>query len=248
MRMRGYARLQTRSLRLTSRTSISPPPTPVSLRWIPYGKSINGAINDMKETSPFCIFGRDLYITNWELLYEEWIQAEGVINLVDPCVPAVSSGSALDKFVVAPGRCIPSTLLPTGGPEWRGGMPEADARFFPASVLIYTRLSDHLPIILPIVCEEENRSRDRTNRLRIRGRTTEDWGQRDNRLLIVLEEARPLSRLQRPVTNIPRLLGVTTRSLNRVFHRERRTPKLVPLNTSFLRASSTQRWQHSLRH
>ena len=104
--------------------------------------------------------GGDFNVSSWGLLYQEWMQTEGIIELVDPCVPTFTSGSALDKLLFVPGGYIPSTLLPTrGSAEQDKGMASED-HHFPASVLHYDHISDHYPVLLSIPCDREEKIKD----------------------------------------------------------------------------------------
>ena len=58
------------------------------------------------------IFAGDFNTTGWQRLYEEWLQEQGIMDLMNPQVPTYAGGSAIDKFLFMPGEYIPSTLLP----------------------------------------------------------------------------------------------------------------------------------------
>ena len=77
------------------------------------------------------------------------------MDLVNPQMPTYAGGTAIDKFLFVPGAYIPSTLLPDT--YWtRNELDHCeDAPFYPAQVIPYTHLSDHLPIRLPIPCDRE---------------------------------------------------------------------------------------------
>ena len=67
---------------------------------------------DSQENRPPCLIGGNLNITGRALLYEEWIQKEGILELVSPDIPTYATGSALDKLLLTPGAYIPHTFLP----------------------------------------------------------------------------------------------------------------------------------------
>ena len=177
-----------------------------------------------EELTP-CLIAGDFNTTSWGLLYEEWVQTEGMIELVDPNIPTYASGTAIDKCLFSPGRYIPSTLLPTKGLEWPEGQIGMEEHFFPATALNYTHLGDHLPILLPLPCDAEETSSDKVNKVRVAHLTEDDWGLKDAELQQQLEKYWPPKRLTQPITNISRLNDAITRSLNFVFQKERRQPK-----------------------
>ena len=110
------------------------------------------------------------------------------MDLLRPLIPAFAIGSPTNKFLFAPGRFIPSTFLPKRGAEWTGGALSMDDRFYPASVLNCTHLSDHLTVLLPIPCDAEEASRGETNKVRVGGVTDDAREQRDGELRNQLEE------------------------------------------------------------
>ena len=145
------------------------------------------------------------------------------MELVNPEIPTYASGSALDKVLFAQGKNIPSTLLPPQGAEGNIENCEMEYSFFPATVLNYTRLSDHLPIILPIPCMEENGSKDTISKIKVNNLTEEEWQTRDEDLGEHLAQACPLDKLREHKFTTDHLLRTITAAINRVFHKERRT-------------------------
>ena len=97
-----------------------------------------------KDLIPF-ITGGDHNTTNLDALYEEWTQAQGMVDSVDPKIATFASGTPFDKILFMPGRNIPSTFLPTRGAEWPEEVHRMDNRYYPASVLDCTHLSDNPP-------------------------------------------------------------------------------------------------------
>ena len=185
---------------------------------------------DEKDTQPEekrapCIIGGDLNTTSWGILYQEWIHTEGIIELVDPREPTYTSGSAIDKLLFLPGRYIPSTFLPTKGSEETGLTMSMEDQFFPAQVVKLDHISDHYPIVLPVPCDAEEKIKDKTNRVRVGKLTEEEWEEKDTALRMELEQNWPIKKLHGPITNIRRLHKSITRSLNKVFLKERSAPK-----------------------
>ena len=177
------------------------------------------------EDTPPILFGGDFNTTSWPLLYEEWLQSAGLIDLVDPEVPTYAAGTAIDKFLFAPGRYIPSTFLPSGGNDWAEDEQCADTQYYPAAVLNYHALSDHLPVALTIPCDEEERSEDQIRSIRVKNLTDEDWEQRNADLQDEIERVWPKSQLEAPLKDPAQLYKVIVECLNRVFHRERKPAK-----------------------
>ena len=101
--------------------------------------SAPGAEENTEETLPH-IIGGDFNTTGWKRMYEEWLQTEGVFDLVDPQVPTYAGGTAIDKFLFVPGAYVPSTLLPTSYGAEPNPEHYVDAPHYPAEVK-----QDHLP-------------------------------------------------------------------------------------------------------
>ena len=120
-------------------------------------KTLEERGNKQEEELTPGIIGGDLNVTSWMSLYREWVQTEGMIELVNPCIPTYATGSAINKILFAPGGYMPSTFLPTKGAEWTYREARTDDQYFPASVINCTHISDHLPIILPIPCDKEEK-------------------------------------------------------------------------------------------
>ena len=165
-------------------------------------KKLGGVVvdPDAKVVLPH-ILGGDFNTTGWLRLYEEWLQGQGILDLISPQVPTYARGAAIDKFLFVPGEYIPSTLLPDNLGPRQELEHSADQPFFPAQVVQYTDLSDHMPILLPIPCEAIPRQKMRTKRIRIGGLFDETWEERDRRLAELLVKNWPRSFLEAPLVN-----------------------------------------------
>ena len=170
------------------------------------------------------LLGGDFNITSWPGLFEEWLQEDGIWELTDPVAPTFASGSAIDKFLFVPGAYIPSTLLPSGVAGELSERGDDEALFYPADVLMCTHMSDHLPIILPLPCDEEERPSANSKKIRVAGLSDETWGERNDELAVNLGVAWPPEALERPVVNVGRLHRTIEAALDRTFFRERSTP------------------------
>ena len=95
----------------------------------------------------------DVNTTRWEGLFEEGPRRNGpaILELVNPNIPTFATGSATDEILRVPGDYIPSNFSPPANSfvQIAEGVIE-DRPVYPAKVLDYKCLSDHLPVLLPI--------------------------------------------------------------------------------------------------
>ena len=154
-------------------------------------------------------------------MYEEWLQAGSIMELVNPEAPTFATGSALDKFLFVPGSYIPSTFLPRSAVTELTGRETEDCPYYPADVLLCTHMSDHHPIILPIPCDEVDHPARSSLKIRVSGLSEAEWEARDATLKSSLETAWPEETLTHPVVNINRLHRSIMTALDRTFYRER---------------------------
>ena len=202
-----------------------PPRQSKSLKMDTLKKLSNPTVDPDTKTILPHILGGDLNVTGWTMLYEEWLQEAGAMDLVNPQVPTYAGGTAIDKFIFLPGAYIPSTLLPASPGPRQEQDQETDEPFYPAQVIPYTDLSDHLPILLPIPCEATPKQAMKLRRIRIGTLSDETWSERDQQLGLSLEREWPSLTLEAPMVNIARQYSIFQRCLTRVFHREGKTPK-----------------------
>ena len=81
-------------------------------------QNLNCAHIDQKlEDSPPLLLAGDFNATSWSMLYMDWLQEEGLNEMVNPEKPTYALGSAIDKFIFLPGYYVPSTFLPTEAPD-----------------------------------------------------------------------------------------------------------------------------------
>ena len=207
-------------------TAVYIPPPKVKLLKMEVLEKLNRPTTDpdTHSTLPH-ILGGDFNTTGWRRLYEEWLQKTGTMDLVNPQMPTYAGGTAIDKFLFVPGSYIPSTLLPET--YWaRNELDHCeDTPFYPAQVTPYTHLSDHLPILLPIPCDREEKPLMRLRRIRIGALSDETWQERDEQLGEMLEGKWPKSTLEMPIVNISRLFGTIQHIIYRTFHRESKPQK-----------------------
>ena len=98
-------------------------------------------------------------------------------------------------------------------------------QYIPESALNCDRISDHLPLLLPIPCDTEEKIGDKTNRVRVGKLTLEEWVEKDAALQKRLEKAWLPAKMQHLITNERRLHTGIENDLNNVFYRERQPPK-----------------------
>ena len=100
----------------------------------------------LPEDSPHLLAG-DFNITAWRDLYSEWLQEEGLTELLDPLTPTFVLGSSLDKCLFKAGSYIPSTFLPPSSTGLQAtDKEEAEPEFYPAHAVDFPFLGDHFPI------------------------------------------------------------------------------------------------------
>ena len=115
-------------------------------------------------------------------LYQEWMAETGMWELSDPSMATHQQGSALDKFLMLPGRDIPENLLPWGmtvGDEAEDGLAE---EYYPAYTYPFRCIADHHPVLLRIPGRVEQKSPVQ-KQLKIRHLTPEEWNERNARML-----------------------------------------------------------------
>ena len=167
----------------------------------------------------------DFNTTTWGVLFHEWTQEGGVVDLLEPIIPAFAVGTSSDKFLFVPGFYVPSTFLPPS----EGALTEKefyDAEpYFPAAVLDKTYLAGHFPILLQLPCDAEEDRPTPHSRLRVNNLTPEQWEERNLTLEQLLDQLRRRTALSLPVVNIHRWHSIIDRAINDVFRRERVTAK-----------------------
>ena len=115
------------------------------------------------------LLGGDFNPTNWMPMYEEWLRAGSIMELVNPEAPSFATGSALDRFLFAPGSYIPSTFLPQSAVSELTAEEADDCPSYPADVPLCTHMSDHHPIILPIPWDEVDHPSRSSPKIRVSG-------------------------------------------------------------------------------
>ena len=120
-------------------------------------------------------------------LVEWWGLEKEFRQTNDPTVPAATTGSTLDRVLLSPGYCIPSTFTP---PDFRGRPLDTDAGgpLRPAMVMPHFVISDHHPIVLPIPCDIDSRS-VATERPKVGAPSEVDWGDRNTAMAGALADA-----------------------------------------------------------
>ena len=113
---------------------------------------------------------------------------------------------------------------PPPGGEGTGGVEEP---FYPASVVEYSHLSDHLPIFVSIPCQGRGSPPVRTQRIRVDNLTEEVWEERDREVGTRLRALLPEDVLNQPVVNIHRFCQKVTEAIRVTFREERQRPKLI---------------------
>ena len=124
-------------------------------------------------------------------LYHEWITEAGMWELSDPSKATHQQGSALDKFLLLPGRDIPENLLPWGmatGEEMEEGLP---GEYYPAYTYPFRCIADHHPVLLTIPGRIEQKS-PAQKQLKIRHLTPEEWSERNARMQEYITEQHEL--------------------------------------------------------
>ena len=94
------------------------------------GATVKG--HHTKEDVPHLLVG-DFNTSSWGQLFAEWVNTQGLRELVDPEVPTYAMGSAIDKMLFLPGFYIPSSLLPPGSTRLTDRSGEGEAGRGPLS-------------------------------------------------------------------------------------------------------------------
>ena len=127
------------------------------------------------DDNPPHIIAGDFNTTSWYTLFMDWLQDDGINELVDPNKPTFALGSSIDKFLFIPGYYIPSTFSPSGMPDVPCSDFSEDPPLYPASVADRRYLSDHCPILLRVPCDHEEIPEHLYRCFRTEGLTEEEW-------------------------------------------------------------------------
>ena len=114
-------------------------------------------------------------------LYHEWIAETGMWELSDPAKATHQQGSALDKYLLLPGRDIPENLLPWGVDQGDEVIEDLSEEYYPAYTFPFRCIADHHPVLLTIPGKEEQK-RPVQKQLKIKQLTPEEWEGRNERM------------------------------------------------------------------
>ena len=104
--------------------------------------------------------------------------------------PSFAAGSALDKFLLKPGFCVPPSPAPAQAQSLQDELEIAEHALYPGEGVSGSRASDHFPIAIPVTCQHiPNPAPER--KLKINHLLKEDRGLKDQQLKDKLQDQLP---------------------------------------------------------
>ena len=129
-----------------------------------------------KQTKQHLLIG-DFNTTSWGDLYQEWVQEEGLWELVNPTQPTITTGGCIDKYLYVPGQHIPTTFLQTHGEELGGATYNinSEEHYYPAEVRMDISLSAHYGVLLELPADPVQRPNREPPKILIKDIDEEGW-------------------------------------------------------------------------
>ena len=148
--------------------------------------------------------------------YHEWVTGSGAWELSDPEVPTHRQGSALDKFLLLPGRDIPEAFLCPPSCFVGGDVEGEEDAFYPARTYPTTFIADHHPVVLEIPGSHMEPG-VRARMLRVKQLTKDEWREKNEEMLEYIGSHREEYDKALRGGNCERMLGLLGTMIEQVF-------------------------------